>query len=137
VFDDPRDERRYEKFGRDTGRLVGRLPTRATKEGLVHRLNQASHAFPPPIVWLAVGLVAVVLRRPQRALVALSPAFAALVVIVMTSLVALSVAEYVAPVSPAFVLLAAAGLVGEQPRGRLRGWARGRLPDVRLDKCCE
>lgn len=125
VFDDPRDERRYVEFERDTGRLVGRIPTRDANDGLVHRLNQASHRFPPPFVWLALGTVALAVRRPQRALVALGPSIAGLVVIVGTSLVAVAVGEYAAPVSPAFVMLAAVGLVGAHPRGRLRhSWRR-------------
>jgi hypothetical protein len=117
VFDDPRDERRYQRFERDTGRLADRLPTRDANEGFVHRLNQASHAFPPPVFWLAVGLLALAVRRPRRALVALAPSLAGLVVIVATSMVTLPVPEYAAPVSPAFLVLAAAGLVGAHPRG--------------------
>jgi len=120
VFDDPRDERRWASFGRATNRLTERIPTRSSSSSLVHRLNQASRAFPPPIVWLAIGLVALAVRRPQRALVALAPSLAALVVILATSLVAFAVGEYAAPVSPAFVMLAAVGLVGAHPRGRLR-----------------
>jgi hypothetical protein len=120
VFDDPRDERRYARFERDTNRLADRIPTRDATQGLVHQLNRASRAFPPPVFWLAVGLLALAVRRPQRALVALAPTIAGLVVIVATALVALPVAEYAAPVSPAFVLLAAVGLVGAHPRRSLR-----------------
>jgi len=120
VFDDPRDERRYLRFERDTSRLADRIPTRDDNPGLVHRLNQASHVFPGLVVWLALGLLALAVRRPQRALVALAPAAAALVVIVGTSLVAVAVAEYAAPVSPAFIMLTAAGVVGAHPRGGLR-----------------
>jgi hypothetical protein len=115
VFDDPRDERRYEAFQTDTDRLATRIPTRDGSESLVHRLNQASRWFPPPIVWLAVGVAAMALRRPRRALVAVAPTVGALAVIVGTALVAVAVPEYALPVSPAFILLAAAGLVG--PRG--------------------
>jgi Glycosyltransferase family 87/Dolichyl-phosphate-mannose-protein mannosyltransferase len=115
VFSDPRDERRYEKFGQATARLAERIPTRAAHEGLVHRLNQASRAFPPPIVWIVLGLVALAVRRPRHALVALAPAAAGLVVIAATSFVVFAVAQYAAPVSPAFVLLAGAGLLA--PRG--------------------
>ncbi len=120
VFDDPRDERRYMRFERDTARLVDRIPTRDANSWLIHRLNQASRAFPPPVFWLAVGILALAVRRPQRALVALAPSLAGLVVIVGTSLVAFAVPEYAVPVSPAFILLAAAGLVGAQPRRPLR-----------------
>ena len=120
VFDDPRDERRYLAFGRDTDRLLFRIPTRDANQGLVHRWNQSSHVFPPPIVWLVIGLIGIAIRRPQRILVALAPTAAGLVVIVATGLIALAVAEYAAPVSPAFIVLAAAGLVGTHPRGGLR-----------------
>ena len=120
VFDDPRDERRYEQFELETKRLTERLPTRDANTGLVHRLNQASRAFPPLLLWLGVGIVALAVRRPERALVALAPAVAALLIIVGTSLVAFPVAEYAVPVAPAFVLLAAAGLVGADPRGNVR-----------------
>jgi hypothetical protein len=112
VFSDRHNERRANKFGHAVDRLANRIPTRAGNRELVHRLNQASHAFPPIIVWLLIGLATLAVRRPRRALVALVPAIAGVVVIVATSLVAPSVSEYAAPVSPAFLLLAAVGLVG-------------------------
>ena len=112
VFDDPRDEERYAQFGRDTERLVSRLHTRDADTGLVHRVNQASRRFPPPLAWLVVGLVALALRRPRHLLAAAAPSVAALAVIGLTALIALPVAEYAAPVSPAFLLLAAVGLLG-------------------------
>ena len=120
VFDDPRDERRYEAFQEDTARFVERIPTRDANESLVDRLNQASRWFPPPVVWLVIGAVALAVRRPRRALVAIAPAVAALAVICGTALVAVPVAEYALPVSPAFVLLAGAGLLGDEPRRPFR-----------------
>jgi hypothetical protein len=123
VFTDARDQRRFEKFGRDVDRLV-RIPTRNGNEGVIRRLNQLSHAFPPLMAWLLVGLIGLAVRRPQRSLVALAPAVASLVLIVVTSLIAPSVPEYAAPVSPAFLLLAAAGLVGVPARQRKADVAR-------------
>jgi hypothetical protein len=118
VFSNPRDERRYAKLGDDVERLSNRLPTRNGAQTVIHRLNQVSHRFPPLIAFLLIGAVAVGLRRPRNALVALAPAVAGMVVIVATALVAPSVAEYAAPVSPAFVLLAAVGVVGLPVRRR-------------------
>jgi hypothetical protein len=112
VFTDARDERRYEKLGRDVERLSSRIPTHEGVPSLMHRLNQVSHRFPPLIAWLVIGIAGMALRRPRNALVALAPCLAGLVVIVATALVAPSVPEYVAPVSPAFLLLTAVGLVG-------------------------
>jgi hypothetical protein len=119
VFDHPSDERRYLEFERDTYELVGRIPTRDTMPGAVHRLNQASYRFPPPFVWLAIGAVALAVRRPRGVLAAVAPSLAGLVVVAVTGAVTLAVGEYVVPVAPAFVLLAAVGLLGAHPRGRL------------------
>src|SRR5207248_3006160 len=112
AFSDAHDERRYNKLGADVGQLASRLPTRDGSQTVIHRLNQISHRFPPLIAWLVVGVVALAYRRPRNVLVAIAPCVAGLVVIVATALVAPSVPEYAAPVSPAFFLLAAAGLVG-------------------------
>jgi hypothetical protein len=112
VFTDARDQRRYDKLGREVERLSNRIPERAGEQSVIHRLNQASHRFPPLLVWLVIGVVAMAFRRPRNTLVALAPCLAGLVVIVATAVVAPSVAEYAAPVSPAFVLLAAVGVVG-------------------------
>jgi len=112
VFTNPKDKRRYDKLGADVERLSVRIPTRDAVQGVTHRANQASHRFPPPAVWLLLGVVGLAFRRPRGALVAIAPAFAGLVVIVATALVAPAVAEYAAPVSPAFILFAAAGVLG-------------------------
>ena len=121
VFDDPRDQARYERFDRETNELVGRIPTRDSLEsGLIHRMNQASYRYPAPFVWLAIGTLAMAIRRPRYALVAIAPSAAGLVVVAVTGAVILAVGEYVVPVTPAFVVLAAAGLLGAHPRGRLR-----------------
>ncbi len=113
------DEQLHARFERDTLDLEVKLPNTEGTE-LTHRLNQASRAFPPLVVWLLLGLVGVAWRRPERALVALTLSAAALVVIVATAMVTLAVAEYAVPVSPAFILLAAAGLVGVHPRREVR-----------------
>jgi hypothetical protein len=120
VFSNPRDQRRFVRFNHDVDRLGSRIPTRDGDAAAVHRLNQLSHAFPPLIVWLVIGIVAFVLRRPRHELVALAPSVAASIVIVATALVVPAVAEYSAPVSPAFVVLAAAGVLGAPSAARSR-----------------
>ena len=112
VFTNPNDKRRYDKLGADVERLSVRIPTRDAVQGVVHRANQASHRFPSPAVWLLLGVVALAFRRPRNALVAIAPAVAGLVIIAVTALVAPAVGEYAAPVSPAFIVLAAAGVLG-------------------------
>ncbi len=56
VFADTHDQRRFEKFDSDVDRLATRIPTRNGNQALVHRLNQASHRFPPPVAWLVIGV---------------------------------------------------------------------------------
>lgn len=119
VYERPEDERRIAAFDRRTERLVDRLPTRGIDATLAHRFNQASHAFPASLFWIVLGIVTIAIRRPRRVLVALAPTVAALVVGGVTALIAFPVGEYLVPMSPAFVLLAAVGLVGAGPRGSL------------------
>ena len=126
VFTDPRDKQRFEKFQRDVAGLA-RIPNRDGNRNLVHWLNRASHGFPPLLVWLVIGMVTLAVRRPKDALIAITPSVAGLVVIVATALVAPSVAEYAAPVSPAFLMLAAVGLVG-LPANRRRSARRAHIP---------
>jgi Glycosyltransferase family 87/Dolichyl-phosphate-mannose-protein mannosyltransferase len=131
VFTDARDQRRADRFYNATGRLANRIPTRNGNAQLDHRLNQLSHVFPPIVAWLVIGLVALFWRRPERTLVAVAPALAALIVIMATAVVAPSVAEYSAPVSPAFILLASVGLVGAPVAGWRRESWRARVASVR------
>ena len=126
VFSNPRDRRRAEKFGHATERLAARIPTHGGNASLVHWLNRASHAFPPLLAWLLLGAAAVLVRRPRNALVAIAPCLAGAVVIVATALLAPAVAEYSAPVSPAFIVLAAAGLAGERSRRPAFAFRRAR-----------
>ena len=112
VFTNLNDKRRYDKLGNDVERLSVRIPTRDEVQGVIHRANQVSHRFPAPAVWLLLGVVGLAFRRPRGALVAIAPAVAGLVVIGATALVAPAVPEYAAPVSPAFILIAAAGVLG-------------------------
>ena len=99
---------------REVGRLEQRVPVHDNSPGLAHRLNQASRWYPAPLVWLALGLLGIAFRRPRRMLLALALPAAALLVLLLTSLGFFAVSEYVVPVVPAFILVAAAGLVGER-----------------------
>jgi hypothetical protein len=99
---------------REVGRLEQRVPVHDNSPGLAHRLNQASRWYPAPLVWLVLGLLGIAFRRPRRMLLALALPAAALLVLLLTSLGFFAVAEYVVPVVPAFILVAAAGLAGER-----------------------
>jgi hypothetical protein len=92
--------------------LLGALPDRDARPELVRRLNSASRWYPRPVLWLVLGLLAAILRRPRGIAVPLVLAGAALLILVGTALAVYAVAEYSVPVAPAFILLAAAGVFG-------------------------
>jgi hypothetical protein len=112
VFRNPGDAARAARVDAEIGRLLDRLPDRGGSATLAHRLNQVAYRFPPPALWLAVGLVAVAYRRPRGARVVLALAGAGFLVILVSALGLPVAGEYAMPVVPSFALLAAAGLFG-------------------------
>jgi hypothetical protein len=128
VFVHPGEEERYRALHRRMNELAGNLPDRAGSPTVTHRLNQSSRWFPPPALWLLLGIVALAVRRLRGALALWTPVLAGLIVIVLSSLGLPAEPHYSVPVAPAFVVLAAAALLG--PRRELapvEAW-RSRLP---------
>jgi hypothetical protein len=118
VYRDPRDRVRAAALDRKVDDLLANLPARAPRPWLVERLNDVSRLYPRPFMWLLVGLVAAVWRRPRLIVVPVVLAASALLVFVSTSLAVYAVAEYSVPLVPAFVLLATAGLFGRHGEPR-------------------
>jgi 4-amino-4-deoxy-L-arabinose transferase-like glycosyltransferase len=114
VFDNPRDQRRYEALNRRLSELGSRLPSRGHSAWLHLQLNRSSKVYPPAWAWLLVGLAALVWRRPAGWRAPLILAVAGLGVLFATVLGVYSVPEYAVPVVPAFVLLAGVGLLGRR-----------------------
>jgi len=112
VFRDPADAGRADALDREVNDLLGGLPTRAGRSTLVDVVNDLSRLYPRPFMWLLVGLVAALWRRPRGIAVPLVLAGAAVLVLLSTSLAVYAVAEYAVPVVPAFVLLATVGVLG-------------------------
>jgi hypothetical protein len=112
VFDDPRDQRRYDQLNERLRELGGRFPTRGESSWLGLQLNHASKAFPRPWLWLLVALVVFVRRRPRNWQVPTVLAASALIVLFATVLGVYAIPEYSIPVAPSFILLAAVALVG-------------------------
>ena len=112
VFDRPEDELRYDQLHADIDELASGLPDRTGNHTLALALNRASRWYPPPLLWLLIGAVALVWRRPARALALSTPAFAALVVVVMVALGAPAIPHFSVPVLPAFALLMGGALFG-------------------------
>jgi hypothetical protein len=115
VFAHPEDRPRFERVQRRLDELFAALPQRDGNAMLALRLNQLSRWYPRIGLWLAVGLVAFAIRRPRLGRVALVLAGAALLVVCFNALGQPADRHFVLPVAPAFVLLAAVGLLGRRP----------------------
>ena len=114
VFRDAADRTGAAALDREVAALLDGLPDRAQRPTLVRLVNDVSRLYPRPFMWLLVGLVAAVWRRPRGIAVPAVLAASAALVLVSTSLAVYAVAEYAAPVVPAFVLLATAGALGRR-----------------------
>ena len=112
VFRDPADRVESDALDRHVSDLLEGLPDRDRRDGLVDRIDDLSRVYPRPFMWLLLGLVAVLWRRPRFAVVPVALAASALLVMISTSLAVYAVAEYSVPLVPAFVLLTTAGLFG-------------------------
>jgi hypothetical protein len=112
VFRHASDRRPFDRIIRERNSLFAALPHRRGNTQLALRLNQLSRWFPRPIIWIALGLLGLVWRRPRglRTLVAL--ALSALLVIVFNALGLFADPHFALPVAPAFVLLGSAALLG-------------------------
>lgn len=118
VADDPSDAAHLDAMNKRVAELFEDFPDRDPSAELGRWLDRASRWFPRPVLWLAVGLVTLAARRPQRMTTPLVLTTAALLVIVATSLAVPAAAEYSAPVVPAFLLLPACGLLGARGGSR-------------------
>lgn len=114
VFDDPRDQRRYDQLNERLRELGGRFPTRGESSWLGLQLNHASKAFPRSWLWLLVGIAAFVWRRPQSWRVPTILVTSSLLLLLATVLGVYAIPEYEVPVAPSFILLAAVGLFGRR-----------------------
>ena len=115
VFDRPEDKVRYDQLHADMEELASALPNRSGNHSLALALNRASRWYPPPLLWLLIGAVALVWRRPAKSLALSTPTLAALVVVVMVALGAPAITHFSVPVLPAFALLMGGGLFGPRP----------------------
>ena len=133
VFVHPEDEVRNTQLHEDMAQLATNLPDRRGSPSLAHRFNQTSRWYPPPVLWLALGLTALFFRRTRTAAAAVAPTLAALLVIVVSALGLPAEPHYSVPVAPAFVLLTGAALFAPRREAsrayayRVAGWTVGIL----------
>jgi hypothetical protein len=105
---------RFEQIQRRLDGLFAALPSRAGNGQLALRLNQASRWYPRLILWIALGLVALAVRRPHGAQVLVAIALAALAVIVLNALGLFADPRFALPVAPAFVLFGSCALLARR-----------------------
>ena len=109
-----RYKRRFDQITRRLDGLFAALPDRTGNAWLALRLNQASRWYPRLILWIAVGLIALALRRPRGTRTLVAIALTALVVIVLNALGLFADPRFALPVAPAFILFGACALLGRR-----------------------
>ena len=111
VFLRPADKPRFDQILRERDALFSAVPDRKGNAELRLRLNQLSRWFPRLILWIALGVIALALRRPRGARTLIAIALAALLVIVFNALGLFADPHFALPVAPAFILLGAGALL--------------------------
>lgn len=116
TFCKPGYKSRFEEVNGELDSLFRNLPGRTENAELALRQNQASRWYPRPILWLALGLAALIFRRTKGARVLVAIALAALFVIFFNALGLFADPRFALPVAPAFVLFGAGALLGARGR---------------------
>ena len=114
AFRTRQEHRHFDAIQRELNSLFGNLPNRRPNGQLLLRLNQLSRWFPRSIIWIVVGLAALVIRRPRAARTLIALALAALAVIVFNALGLFADPHFALPVAPAFVCFGSCMLLGRR-----------------------
>jgi hypothetical protein len=112
AFRTSKEHRQFDAINRELDSLFRNLPDRAPNATLSHRMDELSRWFPRSIIWIVVGLVALVWRRPRGTRTLIALAFAGLFVIVFNALGLFADPRFVLPVAPAFVFFGSCALLG-------------------------
>ncbi len=120
VWDDPEKQQRYREIVSQLREWDAELPSRDGGSFVPEILNRITPRFPRPPLWLAVGLVGLVLRRPRgwRTIVTLWVC-AGLVLLIHAASQGVA-PEFALPLYPVFIVTALGAVAGERERGRAR-----------------
>jgi hypothetical protein len=114
AWSEPATQERYRELVSQLRAWDAELPTRAGGSFVPEILNRITPRFPTPVLWLVVGVVALIWRRPQgwRTLVLLwLAAFLVLLIHAASQGVA---PEFALPVYPVFIVTALCALAGDR-----------------------
>ena len=114
VWDDPAQQDRYREIVAQVRAWDAELPSRTGVDAVTEIVNRITPRFPRPPLWLAVGLVALLVRRPAewRTIVVLwVAAFLVLLVHAASQGVA---PEFALPLYPVFIVTALAAVAGQR-----------------------
>jgi hypothetical protein len=107
-------KQRYAEIHQQLGSLFAALPGRSPNTELLLRLNQASRWYPRLILWIGLGLLALLIRRPRGTRTLIAIPLAALVVIALNALGLFADPHFALPVAPAFVFFGSCALLGKR-----------------------
>jgi hypothetical protein len=114
AFRTPQEHLHFDRIMRRQDELFAGLPSRRGNATLALRLNQLSRWYPRSIIWIAIGLIALVIRRTRDARTLIALALAALFVILFNALGLFADPRFALPVAPAFVLLGSCAAFGRR-----------------------
>ena len=126
-FDDPRRQARYERLLAATAAATDALPARDGSRSLAERLNRVGHNVPSSLFFLALGVVALAIRRPKRSAFLVTLVVAGLAVDGVHATSMPRVLEYALPCAPLFVLFGVGALLGTRASARERGQGSARV----------
>jgi hypothetical protein len=118
VWSDRGRQDRYREIVAQVREWDAELPSRTGGDFVPEALNRITPRFPRPPLWLAVGLVALVVRRPAawRTIVVL---WAGAVLVLLVHAASQGVApEFALPLYPVFIVTALGALAGERRPAR-------------------
>jgi hypothetical protein len=119
VWNDGRTQQRYREVVSQVRGWDAELPSRTGQAWVTEILNRITPRFPRPPLWLLVGVVALVSRRPrgwQTILVLWAAAAAVLLIHAASQGVA---PEFALPLYPVFIVTALAALAGDRGPARI------------------
>jgi len=114
VWDDPGQQERYREIVAQVRAWDADLPAREGVAFVPEILNRITPRFPRPPLWLAVGIVALVVRRPRGRQTILALWLSSGLVLLVHAVSQGVAPEFALPVYPVFLVTALVALAGER-----------------------